>query len=243
MVLFRKQVIIFKIICLSWLCKSCISLIWFHKNFDYGGFALHKVLYDLIMDYRFTGCVEKDSSGLLAFHKCEDVAEHSRKVAYESKRIAAKFEMREDKAFTAGCLHDISCVFSDDLKVSVCQELGIEILPEELIAPSLLHPKISKVMAVEMFEVDDIDVLNAIECHTTLKPNAGNYDMILFIADKMTWDAAYSQPFIDDLKEGLDKSLEHASLAYLRFLHNDSHNMKVYHPWALEAYRNFEIIC
>ncbi|OLF95341.1 Hydrolase (HAD superfamily) [Bacillus licheniformis] len=33
----------------------------------------------------------------------------------------------------------------------------------------IIHQKLSKVMARDLFQVADEDILNAIECHTTLK--------------------------------------------------------------------------
>ncbi|SHI61351.1 HD domain-containing protein [Lutispora thermophila] len=99
---------------------------------------------------------------------------------------AYNFGMDEHKAFVAGCLHDLCNLFSDDKKIAICNELGISILPEEHIDPSLLHSKISKVMAAELFSVEDKEALSAIECHSTLKANADIMDMILFVADKIS---------------------------------------------------------
>lgn len=37
----------------------------------------------------------------------------------------------------------------------------------------LLHQRISKIIAEERFGIDDAEILSAVECHTTLKKNAG----------------------------------------------------------------------
>ncbi len=199
---------------------------------------MYKVFSDRLVGFYSTGNIEKDSLGLLNLHKCEEVAKHSKDVAYEARRIAEKFGIDMNKAFIAGCLHDISCIFSDDEKVHMCKELGIEMLPGELVAPSLLHPKVSRAMAVEIFDICDVEILDAIECHTTLKANPGRMDMILFIADKITWDETYSKPFMEELKKGLENSLEQAAFAYLKYMYDNRHSMRFYHPWALEAYKD-----
>lgn len=201
---------------------------------------MHKVFSDRLGDLSVTGNIEKDSLGLLNLHRCEAVAEHSKDVAYEAQRLAEKFGIDVNKAFIAGCLHDISRIFSDDEKIHICEEIGIEILCGELTVPSLLHPKVSRAMAVEVFDIYDAEILNAIECHTTLKANAGSMDMILFIADKITWDEIYSKPFIEELKKGLENSLEQAAFAYLKYMYDNRHSMKFYHPWALEAYKDLD---
>jgi predicted HD superfamily hydrolase involved in NAD metabolism len=197
---------------------------------------LHKILSDLLIDLPFEGEIGKDSSSLLTYYGCTDVAEHSVKVANEARKIALKFGADGNNAYIAGCLHDVSNIFPNDRRIDVCNELGIEAIKEECVVPSLLHPKISKVMALEIFGIEDKDILSAIECHSTLKANAGMIDMILFVADKMSWDNIHNGAFVEDIMRGLDISLEHGAYAYLEFMFSRGENVKVYHPWAIEAY-------
>lgn len=199
---------------------------------------MNQVLSDLMIGIKVTGDIQKDMVELFSFHGHQDIAEHSIKVAYEARKLACKFGVDEHKAFVAGCLHDLGNLFSNDKKITICNEFGINILPEEYIAPSLLHSKISKVMAVEMFSVEDKEVLSAIECHSTLKANAGMLDMTLFVADKISWDNIHNQFFIEDIFNGLEKSLERGVFAYLKYLYINGKDMKVFHPWTLEAYND-----
>lgn len=66
-------------------------------------------------------------------------------------------------------MHDISGVIPNEKRIAAAEALGIDILPEERIFPMIIHQKLSKVMARDLFQVADQDILNAIECHTTLK--------------------------------------------------------------------------
>lgn len=124
---------------------------------------MNQVLSDLIIGIKVTGDIQKDMVELFSFYEYQDIAEHSIKVAYEAKKLACKFRVDEHKVFVAGCLHDLGNLFSNDKKITICNEFRINILPEEYTAPSLLHSKISKVMAVEMFCVEDKDILSAID--------------------------------------------------------------------------------
>jgi len=47
-----------------------------------------------------------------------------------------------------------------------------------------------------------IEVLNAIECHSTLRENANKIDLILFIADKLSWDSADCEPILYGINRG-----------------------------------------
>ena len=49
----------------------------------------------------------------------------------------------------------------------------------------LLHQRISTIIANEKFDIKDQDILSAIECHTTLKKDANDYDKAVFLADKI----------------------------------------------------------
>jgi HD superfamily phosphohydrolase YqeK len=60
--------------------------------------------------------------------------------------------------------------------------------------------------------------LSAVEYHTTLREKPSQYDMALFIADKLSWDQEGQPPFYDVVAKALTKSLEAASLAYMTFI-------------------------
>lgn len=66
-------------------------------------------------------------------------------------------------------MHDIRGVIPNEKRIAAAEALGIDILPEERIFPMIIHQKLLKVMARDLFQVADEDILNAIECHTTLK--------------------------------------------------------------------------
>jgi HD superfamily phosphohydrolase YqeK len=110
------------------------------------------------------------------------------------------------------------------------------VLPEEEVFPLIIHQKISKVMAHGLFDIEEIQILNAIGCHTTLKENATPLDLVVFVADKTEWDQSGTPPYIQHLKQQLKKSLEHGAFAYIGYLWEQRSNLKVVHPWLADAY-------
>ena len=84
----------------------------------------------------------------------------------------------------------------------------------------LVHQKLSVPIARQVFSVDDAEVLSATECHTTLKANASLTDKIVFVADKIAWDQPGEPPYLDDLLNGLESSINAAALVYLEHLWN-----------------------
>ena len=106
---------------------------------------------DTIKGFTFTNSIENDYFRFFAHFGKHDIAEHCSKVAKEAKRLAAHYGVSQEEAEIAGFMHDISRIFPDNEFVNIALELGIEVNGEEKIYPGLLHQKISKVFARELF--------------------------------------------------------------------------------------------
>lgn len=207
-----------------------------------GGIRM-RVLADIIKDISFCHQIEKDAYKLLEYHGYKEIAEHCNRVATEAERLANRFNVDSASAKIAGYLHDVGRVFSDKQSINIASELEIQVLDEEHIYAGLLHQKISRVIASELFGINNSSILNAIECHTTLKAGASDIDLILFIADKLSWDSSDSKPILDGILYGLEQSLEHGAFYYINYLFENRDNIKVLHPWTLEAYVDLKEKC
>lgn len=189
-----------------------------------------------IMDYltvNLTGDLRHDVISLLENNEQSGVAHHSIRVAEEAQRLCAQHDLPEEWGYTAGLLHDISVIIPNQNRVELCQLLGMTVYEEEKILPMILHQRLSKVMAEVGFGVTNKTVLNAIECHTTLKRAPSQLDLILFIADKIQWDQADKAPYLDGLLLALNESLEEAAKYYIEWMF--AQGMPVTHPWVLKA--------
>jgi len=198
---------------------------------------MHWILAQFIEDIELTGHIPTDASVFLAYHDCLETHEHCKRVAAEARQLAVRFGVDESLAEAAGWLHDISAVFRPGQRCEVAQQLSLEILPEERTFPAILHQKLSRVMAKEIFGITDESVLSAIECHTTLRADASALGKIVFIADKIQWGQAHQQPFLRDVQDALDRSLDEAVFCYIDYLWQRRHTLSVIHPWLAAAYR------
>ncbi|ULL13552.1 HD domain-containing protein [Paenibacillus sp. H1-7] len=188
----------------------------------------------------FTGHLENDVIDLLSLYNCPKTAEHSLRVGDEASRLAAKFGGDPEAARTAGLLHDISAIIPNNERIRVAQELHIEILPEEALFPMIIHQKISRIIARDVFHIHDPSILDAIECHTTLKAKATLMDLVLFVADKIEWDQPGKPPYLEQLLEQLDTSLEQGAFVYIAYLWNQRDRLKVVHPWLISAFEDLK---
>ncbi|KFM99170.1 HD domain-containing protein [Bacillus clarus] len=177
--------------------------------------------------FNLTGKIKDDIRFFLLDYNKEFTFKHSVRVANEASKIARRFHINEEEAAIAGYLHDISAIFPNEERIAVAEELGIDILQEEREFPMIIHQKLSRVIAKEIFKVDDEQILNAIGCHTTLRKNATRMDLVLFVADKIEWDQKGTPPYIINVENGLKKSLEHAACAYISYLWERKDTLKV----------------
>ena len=186
-------------------------------------------------NFKATGAIVFDVPAFLMNFNCQTTAEHCTPVACKAKELATKFGCDPIKAENAAYLHDISAVVPVAKRVEFAEDQGIEILPEERRFPMIIHQKLSVVFAKKIFNVTDKQMLSAIGCHTTLKAEPSLLDKIVFIADKIKWDQEGIPPYLDKVERAMNHSLDSAVLAYLHHLWDSRHQLKIIHPWLVEA--------
>lgn len=195
-----------------------------------------KSVYNNLVITTMTGNLRDDIYNFLVNNSCLKTAEHCIRVGKKARKIAESYNANKDSAEIAGYLHDISAVYSNDARIQVSHVLGIEVLPEEETFPMIIHQKISKEMARDIFNIKDQEILDAVGCHTTLKKNSTVLDKILFVADKIEWDQTGKPPYLNQITQQLDHSLNHAAFEYINFLWMQRDNLRVIHPWLRDAY-------
>ena len=183
---------------------------------------------------QFTGSIEDDAALFLRANNKHKIREHVINVAGVAAELANQFGLDCDIARTAAMLHDISGVLKPDDMMAYALACAWWVDESEKKYPFLLHQRISRCMAQEMFVVKDETILSMIECHTTLKNHASDYDIVLFLADKLAWDRGGTPPYYDEIRLALRTSLMHAAKEYFRYAFDN--NMILYpHTWMIEA--------
>ncbi len=109
--------------------------------------------------------------------------EHSISVSFTCMSLAMRYGYDLEKAELAGLLHDCAKYFMEQELIAKCRKHGIELTEGELKAPAVIHAKYGAYIAQTKYGIQDQEILSAIRCHTTGKPNMGMLDKILYIAD------------------------------------------------------------
>lgn len=182
--------------------------------------------------------IEQIKKCYLDHHK-EKALRHVEEVAETACRLAKDYGLDTEKVNLAAMLHDISVIMTPQEMYETAVSRGMPMDPSEEKYHFLLHQRMSKIIANEMFSVSDPDILDAVECHTTLKKNAGRYDQVIFIADKISWDQEGKPPYYDILKEKAAESLDDACYFFIRYQFD--HNLLLMpHRWIMEAYEDLQ---
>lgn len=166
--------------------------------------------------------------------------EHTQGVMYTAAALAMRYGEDLEKAQTAGLLHDCAKCIPDNKKLKICQKNKIFVSEMEQKNPFLLHAKVGAYIAQEKYGVDDKEILSAIECHTTGKPEMTLLEKIIYVADyiepmrnKAPNLADVRKLAFEDIDLALFKILSD-TLSYLR------HSTKNLDPMTLQAYEYYK---
>lgn len=136
---------------------------------------------------------------------------HSLGTAECAQKLATKYNLDKQKAYTAGLLHDCAKCFSNEkLKEIIDKNLSVEEC--EMLNYKTLHAPVSAYIAQKDFGVDDAEILSAIRWHTLGKINMTDFEKVIFLADKIepnTRDKKYSEEILNILEQpnGLNLAL------------------------------------
>lgn len=186
-------------------------------------------------NFKASGELESDVKTLLLSHNHKHTYHHVKAVAAKAVELAERFGGDTAKSETAAWLHDISAIVPNHERIEASKALGLTVLPKEESFPMIIHQKLSVPISREVFGITNMEVLSAMGCHTTLKAKASLTDKIVFVADKIAWDQAGTPPYIEELEAGLERSIDAAALAYLDYLWRLRGQLRVVHPWVIEA--------
>ncbi|MCC8045187.1 MAG: bis(5'-nucleosyl)-tetraphosphatase (symmetrical) YqeK [Clostridiales bacterium] len=108
---------------------------------------------------------------------------HTEGVMYTAAALAMCHNEDMERACVAGLLHDCAKCYSNAQKIRLSESYKIPISPIERDAPHLLHAKLGACIAKDKYGVEDSEILSAISCHTTGKPDMTLLEKIIFVAD------------------------------------------------------------
>ena len=138
---------------------------------------------------------------------------HTVSVSHTCACLAMKYDYDVNKAIIAGLLHDCAKYkyMDGEEMLNKAQKAGLPITEYELNKPDLLHAKLGSYYANKKYDINDEDILSAIECHTTGKPQMNLLEKIVYVADYIE-PLRYKMPRLDVIRklafEDIDECLK-----------------------------------
>ena len=165
---------------------------------------------------------------------------HSLNVADEAKKLAKHYGADEQKAFTAGLLHDILKNTPDSELLQYVERHGIMLTETERASRKTWHAMAGADFLRRELHVTDEDILSAVRWHTTGRAGMTLLDKVLFVADFISADRDY--PGVERMREKAYVSLEDAMLEGLQFTINELvENAWPVHEDSIRAYNELVI--
>lgn len=165
--------------------------------------------------------------------------QHTLGVEFTAAAMAMKFGVPLMDAQIAGLLHDCAKCLSDEKQLKICEKNHIDITDVEKRNPYLLHGKVGAFLAKTEYEIENEDVLNAIQWHTTGRPGMSDLEKIIFIADFIE-PGRKTAPNLSEIRkmafEDLDKTMIKILEDTLEYLRGDGREID---PMTKETYDYF----
>lgn len=133
---------------------------------------------------------------------------HSLGVAKSAKELAALYGADEEKAYTAGLLHDVMKNASPDEQLQIMEKADIILSPCEKLNQKLWHAIAGAAFLKTELNITDEEIISAVRWHTTGKAGMTTLEKTVYLADFISEDRTY--PDVDEVRRLAHISLEHA---------------------------------
>lgn len=135
---------------------------------------------------------------------------HSLGVRDTAEALAQKYGADVHKARIAGLIHDCAKQMEKSKILDICVKNGYKLDPVAYKNPGIMHGTAGAIIAKQVMKVEDQDILNSIEYHTTGRKNMSLLEKIIYLADYI--EPSRNFPGVDELREAVNRNLDEGLL-------------------------------
>lgn len=162
---------------------------------------------------------------------------HSIGVSEAALMLAKVYGVNEEKAYTAGLLHDCAKYEDMEEQLKKCMEYGVKLTEIEINVLPVIHAPLGAAVARKEYGIIDEEILNAIRRHTVGGRNMTKLDKVIYLADMIEKNRDF--PGVNELRKAAKINLDDAML--LAISESMCFNMKkktIIHPDTIEAWND-----
>lgn len=165
---------------------------------------------------------------------------HTLGVCETAIKLAKLYGADQEKAKFAALGHDLAKELSVEKQKEILVRSGFEIGEIEEASPQVLHGFVGSILLKDLFNVEDKEILDAIDFHSTGRRDMSTLEKIIYIADYIEPNRNYDgvehlrETTFNDLNAGVLEGLDNTIKLVVD-------QRKVIHPLTLEA-RNYLVM-
>jgi predicted HD superfamily hydrolase involved in NAD metabolism len=168
--------------------------------------------------------------------------QHIVRVETYAAELALKHGLDAAQAAQAGLLHDLAKYFAPLRLLEMAQAEQLPIDSVFMAEPRLLHADVSAIVARDVFQVEDPEILDAVRNHTLGQPQMNPISCIVFLADSLEPGRGDREDLNQMRKVAVSNLYKGVWMVCDRTLNQLVQNRKLIHPrmvmtrnWAMEA--------
>jgi predicted HD superfamily hydrolase involved in NAD metabolism len=166
--------------------------------------------------------------------------EHILRVEAEALRLAAMHGVDAERASLSALGHDLVRHLPGDELLALANRYGLAPDAVELAEPILVHGPVAARMLAQDYGVEDIAILDGVDCHTTARAGMAPVEQVLFIADKVEPHKLEREPRMAVVRSKAERDLSDAVFEYLNWsIEKAVRKGWLLHPRTLEARKAF----
>ena len=146
--------------------------------------------------------------------------QHSLNVAHAAVELARRYGADQDKAYTAGLLHDIAKELPVEEQRALTLESSLDVSEVEKDAAPLYHAIAGAELIQSLFGIRDPEIITAVRYHTVACGDMSRLAVIVYLADLISEDRDYKD--VTRMRKYCQKSLERGMYEALKFSVTDS---------------------
>ena len=163
--------------------------------------------------------------------------EHIYRTRILSREIAESHGAETKKCDLGASAHDVVRHWTENKLITEARRLGLDITEVENHEPLLLHGPIGAHWLRNKLGCRDLDIVSAVNYHTTGRPKMSQVEKIVFIADKIEPQKIKKYPELGSIMDIVMDDLDGAILCYLALrIRSILADGGVVHPRALETW-------
>ena len=160
--------------------------------------------------------------------------EHSIGVSRTSQQLALRFGADSYQAKIAGLVHDCAKGLTQQQMMDAVNHYNICLDTITITEKELIHGPLGGAMAQDIFEIDDLNILDAIRYHTTGRTNMTILEKIIYLSDFI--EPSRSYPGVAQLRNIAFKDLDEAVIkAFNNTIEYVIHLGSLIHPLTIDA--------